>query len=425
MKNFIILIYFTGLGITALSQNVVQVEYFIDTDAGYGKNNLISIGPSSDITFPVTPNLSGLTPGYHKLYFRTKDNNGNWSLTARRNIEVLISQSKTTFVKGEYFFDTDPGFGNASLIAISDLTDSIIFQNFTATASALSEGYHKLYGRLLDNEGRWSLTFRRNIDIYKSNNTSVINAEYFFDTDLGVGNCTSVALANPSSDGSFTINIPRNQIPIGADSLFVRVQDDTENRWSLTQILNNISGALPLTLLNLSATKNDNNVTLTWQTINEVNTAYFNIQRSVDAVNFTTVGKVNANGNNSLQKDYAFNDDLSSLKDGKVFYRLQMMDNDGKYTYSKIVYANIVTNGARYTIYPNPAHDYFIVKNDKYIGLNTADIIITDLAGRKLIRQKFSNSEAQRINITSLSKGVYLVSVGTPGNLETQKLFVE
>ncbi len=52
MKNFIILIYFTGVGIAALSQNVVQVEYFIDTDAGYGNNNLVSIGPSSDLTFP-------------------------------------------------------------------------------------------------------------------------------------------------------------------------------------------------------------------------------------------------------------------------------------------------------------------------------------------------------------------------------------
>ncbi len=212
---------------------------------------------------------------------------------------------------------------------------------------------------------------------------------------------------------------------MGADSLFVRVQDDTENRWSLTQILNNISGTLPLTLLNLAAVKDNNNVILSWQTTNEVNTAYFNVQRSEDAVIFTTVGKVNATGNGSLQKDYSFNDNSSSLKDGKVFYRLQMMDNDGKYTYSKIVYVNVITNGLKFAIYPNPARSYFIVKNDKYTGLNNADIIITDLAGRKLIRQKLSNSEEQRINITTLSKGVYLVRIGTPGNLETRKLFVE
>ncbi|MEP7229910.1 MAG: T9SS type A sorting domain-containing protein [Ginsengibacter sp.] len=425
MKNLIILICSTGLSLAALSQNVVQVEYFIDNDQGFGNNKLDSVSPSSDVTFSLPIDFSGITPGYHKLYVRTKDNNGIWSLTARRNVEVLISEAKTTFAKGEYFFDNDPGFGNGSSIAISDLTDSIILQNFTAVTSALSEGYHKLYGRLLDNEGRWSLTFRRNVDIYKSSNTSVTNAEYFFDSDLGVGNCTSVALLNPASDGSFTINISRNQIPMGADSLFVRVQDDTENRWSLTQILNNISSTLPLTLLDFSVTKNNNTAMLAWQTNNEINTAYFNVERSIDGTNFTTVGKVSAGSNNSLQKDYLFTNNLSATQSGKIFYRLQMVDNDGKFTYSKIVYITITSDGLRYSIYPNPAHNYFIIRNGNYTTLNNANIIVTDLAGRKLISQKFNNNAEQKINIASLSKGLYMVSVGITGNMQTTKLVVE
>lgn len=425
MKNLLILICSTGLSLAALSQNVAQVEYFIDTDQGFGNNKLASVSPSSDVTFSLPIDFSGITPGYHKLYFRTKDNNGIWSLTRRRNVEVLISEAKATFVKGEYFFDNDPGFGNGSSIAITDLTDSIILQNFTAVTSALSEGYHKLYGRLLDNEGHWGLTFRRNVDIYKSSNTSVTNAEYFFDSDLGVGNCTSVALLNPSSDGSFTINIPRNQIPMGADSLFVRVQDDTENRWSLTQILNNISGTLPLTLLDFYVTKNDNTATLTWQTSNEINTAYFNVERSIDGKNFTTMGKVSASGNGSLKRDYLFNDNLSALHSGKIFYRLQMVDNDGKFTHSKIVYITITSDGLKYSIYPNPAHNYFIVRNDNYTTLADANIIVTDLEGRKLISQKFTKNVEQKINITSLSKGLYMVSIGAPGNMQTRKLLVE
>jgi|GEM_PF-6997839 len=47
------------------------------------------------------------------------------------------------------------------------------------------------------------------------------------------------------------------------------------------------------------------------------------------------------------------------------------------------------------------------------------------MTGRTLIIQKFSNSTEQRINITSLSKGMYMVNVITNGKIQTQKLLVE
>lgn len=264
MKNFILMLCFTGVSIACLSQNVVQVEYFIDADAGVGKNTIMNVTPVSDGAFPFNIDLSALPVGYHKLYFRTKDNNGAWSLTARRNVEVLVSQSKTTISRGEYFIDDDPGFGLATPIIVTS-PDSIILQNFSAAASALSEGYHKLYGRFVDTYGRWSITFRRNMEIYKSSNTLVTKVEYFFDTDQGFGNCASVAVITPFADGSISFNIPRNQIPQAADTLFLRVQDDIENRWSITQYLENISTALPLTLLNFTATKENNITQLKWQ----------------------------------------------------------------------------------------------------------------------------------------------------------------
>lgn len=424
MKKFIILLCFTGLSIASLSQNVVQVEYFIDSDAGVGKNTLVNVSPVSDGAFPFNIDLSAFSGGYHKLYFRTKDNNGIWSLTARRNVEVLASQSKTAIAKGEYFIDTDPGFGNGMPVTVST-PDSIILQNFSAAAFGLSEGYHKLYGRFIDNYGRWSITFRRNMEVYISSNTLVTNLEYFFNTDQGYGNCNSVAIISPFVDGSFSFNIPRNQIPLGADTLFLRVQDDLENRWSITQYLKNISATLPLTLLNFSASKENNTTQLKWQTANEVNTAHFNIQRSTNGTNFTTVGKVSSDFAGGLQHDYAYYDDIANLRTGKVYYRLQMVDNDGKFTYSKIVYITITADGLRFTIYPNPAHSYFVIQNDNYVDVSNANIVVRDLTSRKLISQKFNNNAEQKINIASLSKGIYMVSIETPENVQTQKLIVE
>jgi hypothetical protein len=424
MKNFIIMLLFSGLSLASFPQNVVQVEYYIDADAGFGNNTIINVIPAADGTFPFTVNLSSFIPGSHKLYIRTKDSDGKWSFTARRNIELLASAAKTTIVAGEYFIDTDPGFGTASPITIAT-PDSIILQNFTAVTSGLPEGYHKLYGRFKDNQGKWGLTFRRNIEVYKSDTTKVIKAEYFFRTDQGFGNCATVTFASPAADGSFSFNIPRNTIPAGADTLFIRVQNNMENRWSLTQWENGITGALPLTLLDFSVTKQNTTARLNWQTANEVNTAYFNVQRSTDAVNFTTVGKVAAKPANGVQSGYSYSDDIASLKADKVYYRLRMTDNDGKFTYSRIAYITINADGIHITLYPNPAHSYFVIANYENIDAGKASVVVRDMTGQMLINQKFNNATEQKINIASLAKGLYTVSIVTPGNVHTQKLVVE
>ena len=423
MKNFIMLLLCWCTSLVLYSQNVVQGEYFIDTDLGFGNNTLVNFTPSPDNIFTVNINLSSYSSGFHKLYFRTKDSDGKWSLTSKRNIEVPASDIKTSIVTGEYFIDTDPGFGMGKPITITS-PDSIILQNLLAATTGLPEGYHKLYGRFEDNLGKWSLTFRRTVEVYKSDTNKVLNGEYFFKTDLGFGGCNGVSFAVPAADGFYIINIPRNTIPVDADTLFLRVRDDIENRWSITQIMGNISGALPLTLLNFSVTKQDNVALLAWQTSNEINTSHFNIQRSTNGTDFSTVGRVNAVVTSVSRHDYTYPDDISSLQTGKVYYRLQMVDNDGKFSYSKIVYITLL-NSLQIRIYPNPAHGYFVIGNYDKMDVRTASVLVRDLMGRTFINQKFTNDTEQKIDIGSLSKGMYMVSIITPGNVQTQKLIVE
>jgi hypothetical protein len=423
MKNFITLLIGIGWSLACLCQNVVQGEYFIDTDLGFGNNTLVNFTPVVDGTFPLSIDLTGMQPGYHKLYIRTKGSDGNWSLTARRNIDVPLIYSKTTITSGEYFIDTDPGFGNGTPVTISS-SDSIILQNFNAATASLSEGYHKLYGRLMDNTGKWGLTFRRNIEVFKNVDNKVQKVEYFFKTDLGVGECASATFATPAADGSFTFDIPRNSIPAGADTLFVRVQDDLDSRWSLTQ-WEDLAMVLPLTLLDFKVAKQNTTALVSWQTANEVNTAYFNVLRSRDGNRFNTVGRVEAKNMSSLQGDYSYTDDLAGLAPGIVYYRLQMLDQDGSYSFSPISHITIGTDGSQMRIFPNPAHGYFVIRNYGIVDVANAAILVKDVSGRILISQKFTNDSEQRVNIASLSKGIYLVSVVANGNVQTKKLLVE
>jgi Secretion system C-terminal sorting domain len=218
------------------AQTVTQVEYAYDVDLGVAKNNIIAVSPQqSDINFGFTIPSAGLTPGYHKLYLRTKNSDGHWSHTSMRLVEVPFTSSLYIINRGEYFFDVDPGFGNATPITISTQQDMIL-QNFTAATASLTPGYHKLYIRVRDGLGNWTHTLLRNVDIMNTLSIGAVERiEYFLNTDPGVGKANSTIVSNPQSDGSFSITIPQNQLQNGLDTLCFRVKDNGEKNWSLTQ----------------------------------------------------------------------------------------------------------------------------------------------------------------------------------------------
>jgi uncharacterized lipoprotein YddW (UPF0748 family) len=112
-------------------------------------------------------------------------------------------------------------------------------------------------------------------------------------------------------------------------------------------------GALPLNLISFSAEKNGNkNVLLTWQTANEINTDFFEVQRSFKNSSFDKIAFVKANdGSNQFNYNTT---DYNLLESGTYFYRLKMADKDGRFTFSDI--KKITVNNANLDIaaYSNP-----------------------------------------------------------------------
>ena len=64
---------------TLPSQNITRIEYFIDTDPGYGQGNAVSFTPSPSIDQAVAINLTSIPSGNHTLSVRAKDDQGFWS----------------------------------------------------------------------------------------------------------------------------------------------------------------------------------------------------------------------------------------------------------------------------------------------------------------------------------------------------------
>jgi hypothetical protein len=113
------------------------------------------------------------------------------------------------------------------------------------------------------------------------------------------------------------------------------------------------AGTTPVHLISFSGNKISNTVQVKWTTTNEVNNSHFNVQRSVNATNFTTIGKVLGKGSMAGINNYAFTD--TATPNTTLYYRLQQVDVDGKTTLSAmVVIKNEHTPNTMLSIYPNP-----------------------------------------------------------------------
>jgi hypothetical protein len=110
--------------------------------------------------------------------------------------------------------------------------------------------------------------------------------------------------------------------------------------------------ALPLTLLEFNAALNGNIVNLYWKVTDERNVEKYEIERSTTGNFFAGIGTVNA-VNSSLVISYRFNDG-NVAPDGDYFYRMRMVDFDGKYSYSPVVRISFRNGVPVVNAFPNP-----------------------------------------------------------------------
>jgi hypothetical protein len=115
---------------------------------------------------------------------------------------------------------------------------------------------------------------------------------------------------------------------------------------------------LSVNLTRFDAQCNGNNVLLTWQTASEVNNKKFDIERSIDGVNFQIIGSVKGIGNSTRYSNYSFVDE--NKIDGLVYYRLTQIDFNGEMHRLSIIASEHTceeNENAEVSIYPNPSLD--------------------------------------------------------------------
>ncbi|MEO9020902.1 MAG: serine hydrolase [Ginsengibacter sp.] len=227
----------------------------------------------------------------------------------------------------------------------------------------------------------------------------------------GTGNSVNVTGLEAGKNYHFRVIEYNNSPATGNNSLYLLGNNPVSMH---------TAGALPVKLISFHGMHSNNEIKLKWTTAQEINAAYYIIQRSYDGTKFSDIGKVIANGNTSLPSSYYFTDQSNNNNQSNLFYKIKMTDKDGSFDYSPIISVGIKTS-RYFTISPNPAKDILKIKGNHIVAVE-----VLDLVGRRLIQKTFTDINEATINISPLSAGGYLIRIRDKNsNTQTERLIIQ
>lgn len=182
-------------------------------------------------------------------------------------------------------------------------------------------------------------------------------------------------------------------------------------------------GILPVSYLSFDAVVNDKSVLLKWITAQEMNNSHFEVERSFDMNNYTTIGMVlDGFAANGTGKSYQFKDNAAELQGKTIaYYRLKQIDIDGKATYSKVLAVRMQAKaGVTMQASPNPFVENLNIRfNATETGI--AQIRILNSYGQTLLSKQspiskgYNNVQVDGLN--GLAAGMYIAQLVLNGTV--------
>jgi len=259
------------------------------------------------------------------------------------------------------------------------------------------------------------ITFSYNL--YKSDGD--INFEPGTD-DILVGSAGPFTISAGSPYADANVSYTGNKTAGENSDIWVAVTS-SESSNTILSLFSNLCGALPVQLTYFNAKRtNGGNVSLSWQTAQELNSSGFEIQRQVGDGNWQVIAFVNSqaiNGNSNSPLTYSYIDNNSS--NAITQYRLRTVDLDGSSKFSDIKSVRGDGQASRIILYPNPSSDGKIkVIFEDMRG--TRDVSLTDMSGR--IVKQWQGVTNNNLEINNLITGYYSLRIV---NRETGEQSVE
>jgi hypothetical protein len=182
---------------------------------------------------------------------------------------------------------------------------------------------------------------------------------------------------------------------------------------------------LPVNLVSFNAAMVNKNVALTWTTSQEKNASHFTVERSTDGVEFTDAGIIFTEGNSENARSYNFKDPISTSGKGILYYRLKVVDMDGRFEYSQIRLIKLGDTRGKLelTTFPNP------VVNELRITIpeswQNRQVVYEVYSGDGQLLKRFLNKSATQTEIINMQfyvPGTYIVKALNDKEIATQRV---
>jgi hypothetical protein len=187
---------------------------------------------------------------------------------------------------------------------------------------------------------------------------------------------------------------------------------------------------LPVKLLSFSGSYKNNIAALNWESESETNFSYYEVERSINGIDFSSVALKPAQESGQSKEQYSFADNLSYVSSDVYYYRLKMIDVDGQFSYSNVIMLRKEQKKEDgIFISPNP-----LVKTDMAtVRINAAtsgkvDIRLIDMSGKVILSQQNQVIQGDNSisvnNLDRLQSGIYTVQLTNGESTYNTKLSI-
>lgn len=188
--------------------------------------------------------------------------------------------------------------------------------------------------------------------------------------------------------------------------------------------------ALPIGSISLVSSQEYDNYTsepiveLSWTTISGNHVQLFELQKSIDGLNFETFGSIDVTSSEKNQI-YDFVDD--SPEYGMNYYRVKSLDNQNKIKFSNITVVNINDGLGSIHLFPNPVRDELTVGFNLY-EKSKISVLIFDALGQLIFERAEIRSDGENrfvLNTSSYQPGIYYAVIKDYSGLFTERFAVK
>ena len=190
---------------------------------------------------------------------------------------------------------------------------------------------------------------------------------------------------------------------------------------------------LPVTYQSFNAVLNNSAVNLNWATSMEISNDHFEVERSFDEVNFSTIAFVlGAQAESKGANQYSFSDKDSRIANHNIiYYRLKQVDVDGNFTYSVVKTVRVSNMGDQkisVQVMPNPYMDKLNV-NFTSGNSGKAEIRMISVSGTIVKKTESTiNKGSNNIQLQDLSSqlpGMYIVNIVVNGQSKASQKIIK